>query len=78
MYRCKIQTTLYVSFYNTSFNNNMKKISNISVSSTGYILQVIIIHICRKSRYHFMLEHPDFNNTDKQNRLPTFVLEDFV
>ena len=54
-------------------------VSDVYVSTTGYLLHVIYIRLCRGNSQHSMSVHPDFNNISidnyKQEILPTFILE---
>ena len=64
---------------NHLFKNNMIKISDIYVSTTGSILQLINFHWCRKNSQNSMLANPDFNNISIENYeqeiLQTFMSE---
>ena len=57
VYIWMIWPTLYVRFSNIIFNNNMIKIANIYVSTTGYLLQQINMSWCRKNSQHYISDH---------------------
>ena len=82
MYIWMICPKLYIIFYNILFNNNMIKLFDIYVITTGYLLHQINIHHIRKNNQHYMLAYTDLNNISidnhKQEIFPTFMLADGV
>ena len=56
----------------------MIKIADIYVSISGYLLQQINIHQCKKNIQHSMLDHLDFNDMSiepyKREIFPTLLL----
>ena len=61
------------------FQYKLTKISDIYVSTTGYLLQKVNIFCCRINSQHSMLAHNDLNNISiepyKHEILTTFMLE---